>query len=269
MKHSCVNLLSLSVFLSLLMAVNGCQQTEEQKSGEYAPERNNAELSATDLHFSNDLLDSIELTEIEAESAEIQNPDHIHVLVNDDHVLPDSYTPDDLTVPDVRFSFDEELDRRLMREEAAEALEQLFRAADAAEQELFAVSGYRSYERQEQLFTAAVNEHGEETARETSAAPGSSEHQTGLAMDVSSRSNDLLLNTDFADTDEGQWVEEHAHEHGFVIRYPEGEEDLTGITFEPWHLRYVGEDAAEELDNSGLTLEELIEKTREYQDGPG
>ncbi|AOM84523.1 Putative carboxypeptidase yodJ [Salisediminibacterium beveridgei] len=249
--------------------LSGCQDAREWQSGALAPERISAELSLREsVYFSDERLSQMQLTQTGGEDGTIQDPDHNHLLVNDDHVLDPAYVPEDLTVPDVRFSFSEALDRRLMREEAAEALERLFADAEGYGHELFAVSGYRSFERQEQLFTAYVNEHGEDEARKILAIPGGSEHQSGLAMDVSSRSNGFLLNTDFADTDEGKWLEEHAHEHGFIIRYPAGKEAITGISFEPWHIRYIGEDEAHELYQSGLTLEELIEKARNYQGSP-
>lgn len=259
------------VFTGLLLIfilINGCENTEEQKSAALAQEKANFDLSLRhSVFFSDGLLAAIEVTRTAGENAEIEDPDHKHVLVNDDHLLEPSYEPEDLMVPDVRFSFAELLDRRFMREEAAAALESMFHDAEANEHILFAVSGFRSYDRQKQLFTAYANAHGEEQAWDVLAIPGASEHQTGLAMDITSASNDYLLSTDFADTEEGKWVNDHAHEHGFIIRYLEGKEEITGITFEPWHLRYVGQDAAEELKHSGLTLERLIEKARDYQSG--
>ncbi|SDI81156.1 M15 family metallopeptidase [Natribacillus halophilus] len=190
----------------------------------------------------------------------IQNPDNIHVLVNHDYALPTDYEPDDLVDPDVRFSFDEDVEQRYLREPAADALEDLFAAASEDGQELFAVSGYRSYDRQEAVFANAAAESSEEEANETIATPGNSEHQTGLAMDVSSESNHFELSTDFAETDEGQWLEDHAHEHGFIIRYPEDAEEITEISYEPWHIRYVGEEVAEVIDENDITLEEFFEE---------
>ncbi|MBB6450162.1 D-alanyl-D-alanine carboxypeptidase [Geomicrobium halophilum] len=189
----------------------------------------------------------------------IQNPNNIQVLVNDDYALPDGYEPDDLVVPDVAFSFDEDVEKRYLREPAADALEELFAAASEDGYDLFAVSGYRSYERQDTIFSNAAAERGEDTANETIATPGNSEHQTGLAMDISSESNNFELNTAFADTEEGQWVEDHAHEHGFIIRYPEDSEEITGISYEPWHLRYVGEEIAAVINDYEITLEEFFE----------
>jgi len=189
----------------------------------------------------------------------IQNPDNVQVLVNHNYALPEGYEPDDLVAPDVTFSFDEDVEKRYLREPAADALEDLFDAAADDGHDLFAVSGFRSYERQDAVFANAAAETSEDEANETIATPGNSEHQTGLAMDISSESNDFELSTSFAETEEGEWVAEHAHDHGFIIRYPEDGEEITEITYEPWHLRYVGEEAAEIIYEHDITLEEFFE----------
>ncbi|MFC2947886.1 D-alanyl-D-alanine carboxypeptidase family protein [Virgibacillus sediminis] len=190
----------------------------------------------------------------------IANPYDQLALVNKQQALPNDYTPEDLVVPDVRFPFEDDLPKKKMRKPAAEALMNLFQAAEQEDIELFAQSGYRSYERQDSLFTAYANENGEEAANKFSARPGESEHQTGLTMDITSASVNFELTTDFGETKEGKWVEENAAEHGFIIRYPEGKEHITGYQYEPWHLRYVGEKAAKEIMNQGITLEEYLEK---------
>ena len=88
--------------------------------------------------------------------------------------------------------------------------------------------------------------------------PGSSEHQTGLTIDVSAQSVSYRLDQSFGDTKEGKWLAKHCHEYGFIIRYPEGKTHITGYDYEPWHLRYVGVDTAKEITGSGLTLEEYL-----------
>ncbi|EZH68053.1 peptidase M15 [Bacillaceae bacterium JMAK1] len=190
----------------------------------------------------------------------IQNPDNVAVLVNYEYALPEGYEPEDLVVPDVTFSFDEDVEKRYLREPAAAALESLFEAAIEDDIHLFAVSGYRSYDRQDAIFSNAAAERGEDIANETIAYPGNSEHQTGLAMDVSSESNNFLLSEAFGETPEGQWVEENAHKHGYIIRYEEHKVDVTDISYEPWHLRYVGEEIATLMVEHDLTLEEFFEK---------
>lgn len=190
----------------------------------------------------------------------VTNPDSLAVVVNKKRSLPDDYRPDDLVEPNVRFSFDEKHDKRLLRKEAAEALEQLFAQAEQDGIQLFAVSGFRAYNTQRAIFERNVNEHGEEHARRFSAYPGTSEHQTGLAMDVSSASVGYRLVQSFGETEEGRWLAENAHLFGFIIRYPEGKEHLTGYAYEPWHLRYVGEWIARDIYEQEVTLEQYFEE---------
>ena len=97
-----------------------------------------------------------------------------------------------------------------------------------------------------------------EKANRTSAKAGQSEHQTGLAMDITLKSLNYELTTSFGNTAEGKWVEKNAHNYGFIIRYPEGKEDITGYSYEPWHIRSVGVDLATKIYNSGLTYEEYL-----------
>ncbi|MBA2875401.1 M15 family metallopeptidase [Thermaerobacillus caldiproteolyticus] len=189
----------------------------------------------------------------------IMNPSNILALVNKEQSLPATYKPADLVVPRVQFSFAEKnVDKRYMRAEAAKALEQLFAAAHQAGIELVAASGYRSYERQKALFDEEVKKGGREEAVHAVAIPGQSEHQTGLAMDITSPSVNNALTTAFGDTKEGKWVALHAHEYGFIIRYPKGKEAVTGYQYEPWHLRYVGKKAAKVIFEKGITLEEYF-----------
>ncbi|HLR70753.1 MAG TPA: D-alanyl-D-alanine carboxypeptidase family protein [Pseudogracilibacillus sp.] len=188
----------------------------------------------------------------------VENPYDILVLVNKDYALPHDFEPNDLVVPDVRFPFEEDDPKKQLRKEAASALEELFSDAEKAGLNLFAQSGFRSYDRQEAIFAYNVEQHGEDHANTYSARAGESEHQTGLVMDVTSQSVNFDLITDFGETDEGKWIEDHAHEYGFIIRYPKGKEDITKYQYEPWHLRYVGKKAAEEIATNNLTLEEYV-----------
>lgn len=114
-------------------------------------------------------------------------------------------------------------------------------------------AGYRTYEHQNRLYTNYVKTHGQAAADISSAKPGYSEHQTGLAFDLRSPSGALLVTEP-----EVTWVRENAHRFGFIIRYPEGKTHITGYKYEPWHLRYMGLDA-ESIYLSGLTLEEYYE----------
>lgn len=192
------------------------------------------------------------------EAEVIANPDDLLVLVNKRRSLPPDYVPPDLVVPNVPFPFKEDDPKKQMRAEAARALEQLFAAAKEAGLELYAQSGYRSYERQRAIFAFNAARKGEEVANMTSAYPGQSEHQTGLAMDVTSPKVGYDLIEEFGETPEGKWLAEHAARYGFIIRYPKGKEHITGYSYEPWHLRYVGVEHAQHIMANNLTLEEYL-----------
>ncbi|MBG9448991.1 peptidase M15 [Cytobacillus firmus] len=190
----------------------------------------------------------------------IQNPDNVMVLVNKQFSLPDGYEPSNLIIPDVAFSYGKlDLEKSYMRQDAAEELEKLFTGALNEGVELFAVSGYRSFTRQSEVFEAEVNRVGKEKAVQAVAIPGSSEHQTGLTMDISSRSASLELSEEFGETKEGKWLADNAHHYGFILRYPKGKEAITGYKYEPWHFRYVGHEAAKVIYEKKWTLEEYFD----------
>jgi len=186
------------------------------------------------------------------------NPYDQLALINKDFPLAADYVPNDLVTPNVRFPFTEDLSRKQMRQVAAEALEKLFAAADKEGLELFALSGYRSFERQDQIFTANATIHGEKNANQFSAKAGESEHQSGLTMDVTSPAVHFRLVTEFGETKEGKWLAENAADFGYIIRFPKGKEHITQYQYEPWHLRFVGEKAAKEMTENNLTLEEYL-----------
>lgn len=181
----------------------------------------------------------------------------VQAVVNKEYGLPEDYKPEDLVVPNVPFSFSGTLEKSYLRKEAAEALEKLFDIAKKEGIQLNAVSGFRSYDYQKNLYANNVKRKGQEHTDRFSAKPGHSEHQTGLTMDVSSKSANNELELTFANTKEGKWLKENAYRAGFIIRYPKGKESITGYAYEPWHIRYVG-DIAESIYNKKLTLEEFM-----------
>ncbi len=182
----------------------------------------------------------------------------ITYLVNREHPLPEGFVPEGLTTPDVLFPFsDTNIDKAKMTPEAGNALALLFDAAyDEAKLTLYGVSAYRSYARQYTIYATNLVTQGIAHTNRYSAAPGRSEHQTGLAIDISCASEGFGLETTFADTPEGIWVAENAHRFGFILRYPKDKEAITGYNYEPWHIRYVGSELAEYLYETGLTLDE-------------
>ena len=183
-------------------------------------------------------------------------PESLTVLVNKQYKLPDGYKPDDLVYPGVPFLFSDKIEKRMMRKTAAAALEQLFAGAKQDGVQLAGVSAYRSQSTQTRLFNNYVKRDGEEKARTYSAIPGHSEHQTGLAIDVSGSDGKCAAESCFAGTKEANWLAEHAAEYGYIIRFPEGKQSITGYKYEPWHIRYVGKDIARTVSAKSITLEE-------------
>lgn len=172
---------------------------------------------------------------------------------------PLTYAPTDLVVPNVTLRYSKGNHEMRLRQETASALEALIAAAKSAGVDLMLASGYRSYQLQVSVYNGYVQRYGQAGADKVSARPGTSEHQTGLAADLGSTNRKCELETCFADTPEGMWLAAHAHEFGFIIRYPEGKYDVTGYEYEPWHFRYVGKDLAAEMNNRGIqTLEEFF-----------
>jgi D-alanyl-D-alanine carboxypeptidase len=125
---------------------------------------------------------------------------------------------------------------------------------------IYISSGYRSYNRQVTLYNNYVKSDGVALADTYSSRPGHSEHQTGLCFDLNT------IDDSFGNTAESAWLEKHAQEYGFIIRFPKGKESYTGYQYEPWHLRYVGVELATKIYESGLSLEEYLGITSEYAD---
>ncbi|HZG73861.1 MAG TPA: M15 family metallopeptidase [Chondromyces sp.] len=245
--------------LSAVLFLTGCQEYNATK--EPQPKQETQEGTKTEQQPAGPQLESVYFNNIKEVGGKptIMNPNNIMALVNKEFALPGDYVPKDLVRPKVEFSFgDQDIEKSYLRKEAAEALERMFQVAKQDGIHLFAVSGYRSYERQVTILENEIAESGEEKAVQAVAPPGQSEHQTGLSMDISAESVQFDLVQEFETTKEGQWLAEHAHLFGFILRYPKGKEDITGYMYEPWHFRYVGEKAAHEIYKNGWTLEEYF-----------
>lgn len=186
----------------------------------------------------------------------LHHPDSIFILVNNSFPLPKNYHPKDMIIPKIPFDSFPYSEKKLMRAEAAHALEHLFTSALHDKIFLCGISGYRSYQRQQELYCESLKKNGPEHAKRFSALPGCSEHQTGLAIDISAASVDFELEQSFGDTKEGVWLAEHAPSFGFVLRYPKQKEHITGYAYEPWHLRFLGRPLSIYLKKENLVLEE-------------
>ncbi|MCC3277708.1 D-alanyl-D-alanine carboxypeptidase family protein [Arthrobacter sp. zg-Y40] len=183
-------------------------------------------------------------------SQDTDDPASIFVLVNKQHALaPADYRPEDLV----------SVDGSSLRAEAAEAFGAMQAAAAKEGVGLKMVSAFRSFDTQSSLYRGYVEQHGSEQADTFSARPGFSEHQTGLALDIADAGGTCTLQACFESTAAGTWAASNASDYGFIIRYPAGSEAVTGYSYEPWHLRYVGVSAASALRTDGIaTWEEFL-----------
>ncbi|MFE4429963.1 D-alanyl-D-alanine carboxypeptidase family protein [Peribacillus butanolivorans] len=186
----------------------------------------------------------------------VAKPESIPVLVNKKNKLPENYVPKDLVYTSIPFTFKEKTEKRKMRSEAAAAISKLFTESKKQGVSLLGVSAYRSHATQVALFDSYVKRDGYAKAITYSALPGTSEHETGLAIDVTGGNGKCAAQDCFGGTKEAKWLQAHADDYGFIIRYPKGKESVTGYKYEPWHLRYVGKSIAQTIMSQGITLEE-------------
>ncbi len=185
---------------------------------------------------------------------ELIDPASITVFIDKTHSLPADYVPESLVTPYINSTSDV----IQVNEKAADALKSMAAAASDSSVTLYLTAGYISYETQDDYFNDRAGMVGEAEANKTIAKAGFSEHQTGLAFDFSDEPSGTNTTVAFADTDAGKWLIEHAWEYGFIMRYPEGKEAVTGYTYQPWHYRYIGKDVAKAIHEAGenYTLEE-------------
>ncbi|MGX4598137.1 M15 family metallopeptidase [Faecalimicrobium sp. JNUCC 81] len=175
------------------------------------------------------------------------------LLVNNDNKLDKNYKPINSDIPSIPFIDSSTDEEKQMEEIASKSVEKLFNKAKEEGIKFLATSAYRSYASQKEIYTKKVISDGIKKANEYVAKPGTSEHQTGLCIDVTNEDRWFV-----GSTKEAIWLAENAHKFGFIIRYPKGKEDVTGKSYEPWHIRYVGKDIAKEIHINNLTLEEYI-----------
>ena len=215
-----------------------------------------------------------QMVEMEPEAAQWAYPipydllmtsDYI-VLTNKENLLSEDYIPPDLVKLTCKKISSDPIQ---MREVAANALSDMFAAAKEEGIILYAHSGYRSYRTQKTMYSNRLKKNnGKDDG--VVAYPGSSDHQTGLGIDIINKAGiGKKFTTAFAETKEGKWVAENCWNYGFVIRYQKNKEDITQIMFEPWHLRYVGVQVAQYMHENDLSLEEFTaewkEAAAEYQ----
>ncbi len=174
------------------------------------------------------------------------------IIVNKSYSLPSSYVPENIVIINNYVK---------IVDYVKEAFEKLAADALSLGLNIYPSSGYRSYADQEKIYNNYIMQDGIEKADTYSARAGYSEHQTGLVIDVNT------VDMTFDNTPESNWLKNNCYRYGFIIRYPEGKEDITGYMYEPWHIRYVGPSLAKTLYNNGnwLTIEEYYQITSKYK----
>ncbi|MBQ7605187.1 MAG: M15 family metallopeptidase [Firmicutes bacterium] len=178
-------------------------------------------------------------------------------LVNKVCGLSKDYKPANLQLTKYRAT-DRAEANQYMIDYAADAIDAMIEAAKEEGYTILVTTAYRSYSFQSTLYNNYVAQDGQAAADRYSARPGTSEHQSGLAADLTSATVNYRLTKDFGSTPEGQWLAQHAAEYGFILRYTADGEPITGYMYEPWHFRYVGVENATYIMENGLTLEEFI-----------
>lgn len=171
------------------------------------------------------------------------------ILVNKYHYLEKNYVPKGLVELNEGYS----KPGMYLVNEAADAYTKMAQMMKKENLTIRAISSYRSYQYQEKLYTKYLEQDGKENADRYSARPGFSEHQTGLVIDVD---NEITPYEQFENTKEFAWMKDHAHEYGFIIRYPKNKELITGYTYEAWHFRYVGKEVATTIKKHNITFDE-------------
>ncbi|GKU23341.1 M15 family metallopeptidase [Clostridium folliculivorans] len=177
------------------------------------------------------------------------------LLVNEEHVLEETYIPKNLTIPNIKFASGVSNEEKHVAGIIAQPLEQLVSEAKKDGITLLGNSGYRSYKTQQNTYNNRVLSEGEKLADAYVARPGYSEHQTGLCIDITNQGKYFAKGTKEAD-----WLAKNCYRFGFIIRYPYGKKNITGIEYEPWHIRYVGKNTAKYIYDNNITLEEYLDK---------
>ena len=226
-------LLTAALYLVLLMPQTAKDEQERLQQPLETAVEETAEVEVSDRQIK-----ETDLPDIDIDSWE-------YVLVNAEHSIGEY-------APELGEFEGQKLDQRIL-----EPMQSFVAGARAEGLSVFLSSGYRGYEEQQYLFNRKVEQYGEEQAATIVSRPGTSEHQTGLACDITDEYYELK-NESLENTALYQWMSRHCQEYGFIVRYPKDKEEITGIIYEPWHFRYVGVEAATYMVEHNLCLEEFV-----------
>lgn len=231
------------------------QEEKEEETEEEETEQQEQENTVSEDPVYEEPVQEVPVYTPPALSGEFSDPYSLLVVANKKYALDYYFEPTDLRVVNATGNR-----THYLRDCAASALESMFAAAAQEGITLVTCSSYRSASYQASLYNNYVAMYGTATADTISARPGYSDHQTGLAADIGDHDQATVFTQAMENTVEGQWLYAHAHEYGFILRYPKGKEWITGYSFEPWHYRYVGVDYATAIYNVSpdCTLEEYF-----------
>lgn len=242
----------IGILVTMLAAKNSMRGKEKEYETKLAELENQNEKLQSRLNEDN----VTEVAKVNAEKLASDEEDWCLVLVNESHPLDTSYSPKLAEIEPER-----SVDKRIL-----EDTQQMLQDAAAEGLNLYICSAYRAYDTQRQVFNTTMQDwinqgysplDAYDETKKSVAVPGTSEHATGLALDITSAEYGELDDQQ-ADTAEAKWLAENCWRYGFILRYPLEKVNITGIVFEPWHYRYVGKDAAKEITEQGITLEEYL-----------
>lgn len=189
----------------------------------------------------------------------------IEILINRENILSNNYIPNNLVILDNNENnFHNYIDPNLKPMVRADIISDLLNMLEEAKKNGYQIivdSGYRSYDYQKEILNKKIEEVGKEKAYHIVAIPGSSEHQTGLCIDIAYLYNEIYNDNVTENDEEVKWLIKNSYKYGFILRYPKGKEEITGYIFEPWHYRYVGKKLAKILHKNNQTLEEYYKKS--------
>lgn len=266
MKRILVIAVTVGAVIGMLITMLAAKSSLNQKEKEF--EAVKAELTAAKEEVSaahqilKEQMEVEENTDYSVENAQklaSNDEDWSLVLINEEYPLGTSYVPEL-----EELESDKSVDKRI-----ADDAKQMLSEAGAEGLNLYICSAYRSYEKQREVFDLTMQEwiyqgysplNAYEETKKSVAVPGTSEHASGLALDITSAQY-RELDEKQAETAESKWLAQNSWKYGFILRYPPEKASVTGIIYEPWHYRYVGKEAAKEITERGITLEEYLEES--------
>ena len=256
--NNTLNIMCISIIIVIFISLG----IESMKEYDYELTENKKSNNEQEILLYNEEvnLKNIENVNIEIKKLNDILNDELFILVNQNNKLDANYEPSRLIEADI--PFEDYIECKSLDERANEAVKRMFDDALKENINMISVSGYRSYYVQQNLYNSRIKLKGLEKTRQYTAEPGASEHQTGLAIDITSKEYPYL-DEEFENTNTFKWLINNCYKYGFILRYQRGKENITGYNYEPWHFRYIGNsDIAKEIMEREICFEEYIEEVK-------